>query len=246
MYWWTNMMQRFHVLSAKKWFVRDNPEAQGYTTEDIRKMGVTNLSKKLVGYTSRIPGSRGSKSRLRRIIFAMGRQLEIETRTEFHRGDIFGLFGTLTSNRYECDGIIKIICEIEGIRDYRGLSKAKRRDFVNKYPLFVSWYCALRLELNLKANIVPNSGASAYVAVYEWSPTGGMVHLHYVLCVPGAPRFDDRAEILKARAAELRQGASTKGVEQACDISDILEFFSKYVNEWNLNKDDNGHELVDG
>ena len=72
-----------------------------------------------------------------------------------------------------------------------------------------------------------------------------MVHLHYVLCVPGAPRFDDRAEILKARAAELRQGASTKGVEQACDISDILEFFSKYVNEWNLNKDDNGLELVD-
>jgi hypothetical protein len=41
------------------------------------------------------------------------------------------LFGTLTSNRYECDGIIKIICEVEGIRDYRGLSKAKRRDFVN-------------------------------------------------------------------------------------------------------------------
>ena len=55
MYWWTNMMQRFHVLSAKKWFVRDNPEAQGYTTEDIRKMGVTKLSKKLCGYTSRLP-----------------------------------------------------------------------------------------------------------------------------------------------------------------------------------------------
>ena len=72
-----------------------------------------------------------------------------------------------------------------------------------------------------------------------------MVHIHYVLCIPGAPRFDDRSEILKARAAELRRGASTKGVEQACDISDILEFFSKYVNEWNLNKDDSAQELVD-
>ena len=70
--------------------------------------------------------------------------------------------------------------------------------------------------------------------------------MHYVLCIPGAPRFGDRADILKARAAELRRGASTKGVEQACDISDILEFFSKYVNEWNLNKDDErGQETVD-
>ena len=24
-------------------------------------------------------------------------------------------------------------------------------------------------------------GAHAYVAVFEWYPTGGMVHLHYVL-----------------------------------------------------------------
>ena len=30
MYWWTNMMQRFHVLSAKKWFVRDNPGERPY------------------------------------------------------------------------------------------------------------------------------------------------------------------------------------------------------------------------
>ena len=30
MYWWMNMIQRFSVLGAKKWFVRDNPRATGY------------------------------------------------------------------------------------------------------------------------------------------------------------------------------------------------------------------------
>ena len=54
MYWWMNMLQRWNALSAKKWFVRDNPKACGYTTEDLKKMGVKGLAKQLVGYTSKI------------------------------------------------------------------------------------------------------------------------------------------------------------------------------------------------
>jgi hypothetical protein len=42
----------------------------------------------------------------------------------------------------------------------------------------VSWSNAVRLELALKAVVVPHFGASANVSVFERSPTGGMVHLH--------------------------------------------------------------------
>ena len=49
MYWWTNMLHRMKALSAKKWFVRDNPEATGYTAEDLKKMNVKTLSKQMVG-----------------------------------------------------------------------------------------------------------------------------------------------------------------------------------------------------
>ena len=79
MYWWLNMVQRTQVLSAKKWYVRDNPQATGYTVEDLRAMGVKSLSKNMVGYTAGIPGTRASKAQLRRLILAMVRQIEIET-----------------------------------------------------------------------------------------------------------------------------------------------------------------------
>ena len=49
MYWWTNMCQRIKALGAKKWFVKDNPKATGYTADDIKQMSVPMLSKKLVG-----------------------------------------------------------------------------------------------------------------------------------------------------------------------------------------------------
>ena len=82
MYWWSNMIQRWNVLSAKKWFVRDNPQATGYTAADLATMDVKSLAKQLVGYTANIPGTKASKSHLRKVILAMVRQLEIETRTE--------------------------------------------------------------------------------------------------------------------------------------------------------------------
>ena len=80
------------------------------------------------------------------------------------------------------------------------LNHPRPEDWWDKYPLFVSWYCAVRLELGLKAVAVPYFGASAYVGVFEWSPTGGMVHLHYILWKRGAPRFDVRAEMLEQYA----------------------------------------------
>ena len=59
-YWWLNMVQRTQVLSAKKWYVRDNPKATGYTVDDIRGMSVRTLAKNMVGYTANIPGTRAS------------------------------------------------------------------------------------------------------------------------------------------------------------------------------------------
>ena len=135
------------------------------------------------------------------------------------------LFGTLTSQRYHWDEVIRIIAEVEGIDDHKSLSKGKRRELVNKYPLFVSWYCALRLELTLKTIVVPTFGASAFFAVFEWSPTGAMVHVHYVLWKPGAPRFDLRAEKLQERAKSLRKAGLVATGSVSCKVEDVVDFF---------------------
>ena len=213
MYWWINFIHRIEVLAAKKWYVKDNPKATGYTTEDLKNMGVTNLAKQMGSYTQDIPGTKASKSKLRRLLLAMVHQIEIETRVEVPRGadaadtsansklgDAPCLFGTLASQRYNWDDVIRAIAEVEGIEDYRVLTNSKRRELVNKHPLFVAWYCAVRLEIGLKAVAVPYFGASGYVGVFEWSPTGGMVHLRYILWKRDAPRFDVRAEMLEQHA----------------------------------------------
>ena len=251
MYWWTNMLHRMKALSAKKWFVRDNPEATGYTAEDLKKMNVKTLSKQMVGYTAQIPGSKASKAKLRKLILAMVRQIEIETRDDGtgsappHPGDVPCLFGTLTTQRYHWDEIIRIIAAVEGIADHRALSKSKRRELVNKYPLFVAWYCSVRLELTLKTVVVPIFGAHDYVGVYEWSPTGGMAHLHYVLWKARAPRFDVRAEKLLEQAEALRKSGMVGSGSVDCHISDVVDFFSEYISEWNPNKDGHGAEKKD-
>ena len=260
-YWWLNMVQRSQALSAKKWYVRDNPKATGYTMEDLRKMSVKTLAKNMVGYTASIPGTRASKSQLRRVILTMVKQIEIETasgmepdpraETEGQKnhvadatrpGDVPSLFGTLTTQRYLWDDIIRIIAVVEGIEDYTELSKSKRRELVNKYSLFVAWYCSVRLELILKTVVVPLYGASAYVAVFEWSPTGGMVHLHYILWKRGAPRFDLQAQELLDKAAALKKAGLVAGAVVECDIKYVVDFFADYISEYNPNKDARGEE----
>ena len=249
MYWWTNMRQRLKALGAKKWFVKDNPKATGYTVDELKAMSAGNLAKKMVGYTQNIAGTRGSKSKIRRIILDMVRQIEIETRSaNGSLGDVPCLFGTLTSQRYHWDGIIRAIAEMEGepVGAYKGFSESKRRQLVNKYPLFVAWYCAVRLELSLKTLVVPVFGASNYVAVFEWSPSGGMVHLHFILWREGAPRFDLQAERLLDKAKALRKaGMLTAAYAQTEKMDDMLDFFERYVSEWNPNKDGSGKDLLD-
>ena len=126
-------------------------------------------------------------------MLAMVRQIEIETRRVDSRssmaslGDVPCLFGTLTTQRYYWDDLLRLVAKVEGIEDYSTLSMSKRRALINKYPLVAAWYCAVRLELTLKTIVVPIFGASAYVAVFEWSPTSAMVHLHYILWKPNAP-----------------------------------------------------------
>ena len=260
-YWWLNMVQRYQALSAKKWFVRDNPRTTGYTMDDLSSMSVKTLAKNMIGYTANIPGTRASKAQLRREILTMVKQIEIETASGIGAslgarsksaekkqadvsmaGDVPSLFGTLTSQRYIWDDIIRIIAEVEGIENYASLSRSKRRELVNKYPLFVSWYCSVRLELILKTVVVPLYGASNYVAVFEWSPTGGMVHLHYILWKRGAPRFDLQAEELLEKAAALRKSGLVAGGEVQCDVKYVVDFFAEYITEYNPNKTDQGEE----
>ena len=94
----------------------------------------------------------------------------------------------------------------------------------------------------LKTVVVPIFGAHDYVGVYEWSPTGGMAHLHYVLWKARAPRFDVRAEKLLEQAEALRKSGMAGSGSVECDISDVVDFFSKYISEWNPNKDQHGAE----
>ena len=235
MYWWLNMIQRQQALSAKKWYIRDNPKATGYTFEDLQKMNIRSLSRQMVGYTTNIPGTKASKAHLRKLILTMVRQIEAETRgsDKSPLGDIPCFFGTLTSQRYHWDGIIRIIAQLEpGLcpdGNYKLLSKSRQRQLVNKYPLFVAWYCAVRLELSLKQIVVPLHKASEYVAVFEWSPTGGMVHLHYILWVAGAPRFDVRAQQLTEQKKQLRRAGWVCGKALKCKIEDIIHFFSSFI-----------------
>ena len=75
------MMLRVQALSAKKWYIRDKPAATGYTVDDLRTMSVASLSKQMTGYTANVPGTKASKTRFRRVVLAMVRQIEIETRS---------------------------------------------------------------------------------------------------------------------------------------------------------------------
>ena len=82
----------------------------------------------------------------------------------------------------------------------------------------------MRLELALKAVAVPYFGASGYVGVFEWSPTGGMVHLHYILWKRDAPRFDVRAEVLEQHAERQRKAGFIAQQVQQCKIEDAVDF----------------------
>jgi hypothetical protein len=90
--------------------------------------------------------------------------------------------------------------------------------------MFVAWYCAMRLEVVLKTVVVPIFSAHAYAAVVEWSPTGGMVHLHYILWKKSAPRFDHRAEKMMEDAKQLHKAGLVVAAEVRCPTNDILEF----------------------
>lgn len=136
----------------------------------------------------------------------------------------------------------RVLVLVEGIPDHKSLSRSKRRQLVNKYPLFVAWYCSVRFELSIKAMVVQLFGASAYVAAFEWSPTGGMVHLNYILWRPGAARFYIRAEALQQQAEVLRKaGLVAKGVAH-CKVDGVVGLVIQYAPEWNPNKAADGSE----
>jgi hypothetical protein len=49
MYWWLKTIQRHQALNAKKRYIRDNPQANGYTVDALKGMGARNLSKQANG-----------------------------------------------------------------------------------------------------------------------------------------------------------------------------------------------------
>ena len=172
----------------------------------------------------------------------MVRQIVIETSVEMplgtdaaeksayaQLGDVNCLFGNLASQRYNWDDVIRTLAHVEGIEDYKQFSCSRRRELVNKYLLFVSLYCAVRLGLGLKLVAVLYFGASAYVGVFEWSPSGGMVHLHYILWKCCAPRFDVRTEMLEQYAEQQRNAGLLAQQVQHFKIEDVVEFLTKYV-----------------
>ena len=91
----------------------------------------------------------------------------------------------------------------------------------------MAWICAVRLELVLKTVVIPLVGGHAYVAVYEWSPTGAMVHLHYIIWKGGAPRFDLEADKLVERAKLLRRAGLVAGSEVSCGVRYVVDFLSR-------------------
>ena len=48
---------------------------------------------------------------------------------------------------------------------------------------------------------------------------------------------------MKACAAALRKAGWHSGPQVEIKIDDVVEFFSKYITEWNVNKDTAGNEL---
>ena len=67
-------------------------------------------------------------------------------------------------------------------------------------------------------------------------PTGGMVHLHYAMWKPGAPRFDPRAEQAESHSAQLRKAGLVASGAARCEVPDVVDFFAEYVSEWDPNK----------
>ena len=110
--------------------------------------------------------------------------------------------------------------------------------------MFVAWDCAVRLDVVLKTVVVPHFGAHAYIAVFEWTPTGGMVHLHYVLWKSGAPRFDIRAEKLEVQVGALRKAGGAAGAAAECRIGGVADFFAQCISEGNPNTSKDGLEAT--
>ena len=65
-------------------------------------MSVKGLAKQMVGYTASIPGTRASKAHIRKLILAMVRQIEVETRTASTDASVTaGSGSTLGEDGYE-------------------------------------------------------------------------------------------------------------------------------------------------
>ena len=81
------------------------------------------------------------------------------------------------------------------------------------------------------------------MAVFEWSPTGGMVHLHYILWKDRALRFDLQAAELFDKAKALRRaGLASGGQLPVVDVKHVVDYFEQYINEWNPNKTAEGRD----
>ena len=69
------------------------------------------------------------------------------------------------------------------------------------------------------------------------------MHLHYILWKHAALRFDLRAAQLVRETQRLRIGGLVAAAQvQTMKTDAVMEFFARYVSEWNPNKEDAGEE----
>ena len=94
-------------------------------------------------------------------------------------GNAPAYFGTFTSARYQWSSLRKLLeihvkCDVDFVR-----AAGSTRQRVNKYHGITAWFCALKLESLLKYCAKETLNLTDYIGIYEWSPTGAMLHLHF-------------------------------------------------------------------
>ena len=90
-YWVWDRSNRRKLSSYKNFYIKRTPNIKRWTPELIRKYGIHNIVKRMIGFTQDIPGSAGEMMKLRFRLTAMINQIYADT------GKLPLLFSTITS-----------------------------------------------------------------------------------------------------------------------------------------------------
>ena len=235
-----NTHSRRRTISSRNFFIKKHDGCKKWTNGDILDIGVKNLAGNISAFAKDIPGTEGEKRNLRQRSESMVDQIEEETSVGRPLGSVPAYFGTFTTARYQWSTLHSLL----GGRD-EGCDDAKRatgsvRKLVNSYPGVTAWYCALKLESLLKHCAAKILGLTDYIGVREWSPTGAMLHLHYVGWCKDAPRWGKVAADLKAQKSVFKKTGVMIDLLEADVIPIVVDFSDEKCSEWHPIKDVDG------